>query len=145
MTECSILEKLPSPAEYNHLRASVDWGTYESSVIESSLPRSLFCVCAVLDAKVVGMARVIGDGGLVYYVQDVIVLPEHQGQDIGTRLMDAIMAYLHTHTSPNSVIGLMAAKGKEPFYDKYGFITRPNDQLGCGMTTNHNTIQSHVS
>ena len=145
MTEFSVLEMLPSPAEYNHLRESVGWGTYETGLIASSLARSLFCVCAILNENVVGMARVIGDGGLVYYVQDVIVLPGHQGQGIGTRLMDVIMAYLHTHTSPNSVIGLMAAKGKEPFYDKYGCITRPNDQMSCGMTTNHNTIQSHLS
>ena len=143
--DCDIIEMLPTTAEYNHLRASVGWGTYEPVLIEAAMPHSLFCICAVLNERVIGMARVIGDGGLVYYVQDVIVLPEHQGQGIGTRLMDAIMAYLHTHTSPNSVIGLMAAKGKEPFYDKYGCITRPNDQMSCGMTTNHNTIQSHLS
>ena len=144
MTECNLIEMLPDPAEYNHLRESVGWGTYEKEVVESSLPRSLFCVCAVLNEKVVAMARVIGDSGLVYYVQDVIVLPEHQGQGIGTRLMDAVMAYLRTHVSPNSVVGLMAANGKESFYEKYGFITRPSDQFGCGMTISHNTIQSHV-
>lgn len=144
MTECSVIEMLPGPAEYNHLRESVGWGTYETDVIESSLPRSLFCVCAVLNERVVGMARIIGDGGLVYYIQDVIVLPEHQRQGMGTRLMDAIMAYLSAHISSNSVIGLMSAKGKEPFYDKYGFTTRPNDRFGCGMTINHNTIQSNV-
>ncbi|MDO8673420.1 MAG: GNAT family N-acetyltransferase [Dehalococcoidia bacterium] len=34
------------------------------------------------------MARVIGDGGLFYYIQDVIFIPEYQRQGIGTQLMD---------------------------------------------------------
>jgi hypothetical protein len=27
----------------------------------------------------------------------------------------------------------MAAKGKEPFYERYGFVQRPNERLGAGM------------
>jgi ribosomal protein S18 acetylase RimI-like enzyme len=80
------------------------------------------------------MARVIGDGGLTYYIQDVIVLPACQRQGLGTRLMDAVMAYLCANAHPGSVIGLMAAHGKEPFYQKYGFVARPTERLGCGMT-----------
>lgn len=32
------------------------------------------------------------------------------------------------------MINLMAAKDKEPFYEKLGFMRRPNDERGCGMT-----------
>lgn len=38
--------------------------------------------------ELLGMARVIGDGGLFYYIQDVIFIPEYQRQGIGTQLMD---------------------------------------------------------
>lgn len=31
------------------------------------------------------------------------------------------------------MVNLMAAKGKEPFYKKFGFIERPNDKHGAGM------------
>lgn len=31
------------------------------------------------------------------------------------------------------VVGLMAAVGKEPFYQKFGFHTRPNEREGAGM------------
>jgi len=31
-------------------------------------------------------------------------------------------------------IGLMASKGKEDFYKCFGFVDRPNDSLGAGMT-----------
>jgi GNAT superfamily N-acetyltransferase len=134
MKDCTIVETLPSAKEYNRLRQSVGWGTYREDAIDDALPNSSFCVCAYLDGQMVGMARVIGDGGLVYYIQDVIVLPDFQGRGIGTRLMDKIMAYIREHAHHHAIIGLMAAKGKEPFYERYGFTRRPNDRLGSGMT-----------
>lgn len=80
------------------------------------------------------MARVIGDGGLVYYIQDVIVLPEYQGKGIGAQLMEAVMAYLRAHAQHKTIVGLMSAGGKEDFYRRYGFTLRPNEKLGAGMT-----------
>lgn len=134
MEKCRIVEKLPSAEEYNWLRDLVGWRQYRLEVIEKALPNTLYCVCAYWDMALVGMARVIGDGGMVYYIQDVIVIPGHQRQGIGTQMMDAIMAYIRRHASHNTIIGLMSAVGKEAFYQKYGFTTRPTDRLGAGMT-----------
>ena len=129
-----IIEKLPSPEEFIQLRQLVRWGIPGRDVIVKALPNSLYCICAVADAEIIGMARIIGDGGLAYYIQDVIIKPEYQRQGIGTALMNKIMEYIRVHAKNNTVIGLMAAKGKEPFYERYGFTVRPNDNLGSGMT-----------
>jgi len=134
MPKCSLIETLPSPADYNRLRLAVGWGKYDEGVIQKALPSTLFCVCAFVEEKMIGMARVIGDAGMVFYVQDVIVLPDYQGQGIGTRLMDAVMAFIRANAHHNTIIGLMAAKGKEAFYEKYGFFTRPTENHGAGMT-----------
>jgi ribosomal protein S18 acetylase RimI-like enzyme len=134
MLNYQIIEKLPTPEEYNQLRQLVGWGIYERDVILQALPHSLYCVCAVKDSEIIGMARIIGDGGIAYYIQDVIVKPDCQRQGIGTKLMDKIMDYIRLHANNNSVIGLMAAKSKEPFYTRYGFSIRPDDRLGSGMT-----------
>jgi ribosomal protein S18 acetylase RimI-like enzyme len=134
MLNYSIIETLPSPADYNRLRISVGWGEYEEKVIKEALLHSLYCVCARTDDEVIGMARVIGDPGLVFYIQDVIVLPAYQQRRIGTHLMDAIMDFIQAHAHHNTIIGLMAAKGKEAFYEKYGFTSRPNKVHGAGMT-----------
>jgi hypothetical protein len=48
--------------------------------------------------------------------------------------MDAVMAFIQTHAYHNTIIGLMAAKGKEAFYENYGFFTRPTENCGAGMT-----------
>ncbi len=134
MVERVIVEQLPSAAQYNQLRQAVGWGVYEEDVIERSLPNTLYSLCAFVDGQLVGMARIIGDGGMVYYIQDVIVLPTYQGQGIGVQMMDRVMDYIRAHASHNTIIGLMAACGKEPFYEKYGFTRRPTDHLGAGMT-----------
>ena len=39
----------------------------------------------------IGMARVLGDGGYILYIADVIVLPEHQGPASGY-MMEQVMA-----------------------------------------------------
>jgi GNAT superfamily N-acetyltransferase len=129
-----ISEQLPTPAEYNLLRKAVGWGEYTEDVITRSLPNTIYCLCAYEADRIIGMARIIGDGGMVYYIQDVIVLPEYQRQGIGTQMMDKIMAYIHEHASNNTIIGLMSAVGKEQFYEKYGFDVRPTDKFGAGMT-----------
>jgi len=130
----AIIEQLPTPDDYNRLRAAVGWGVYDRELVERALPTSLYGVCAYENDELVGMARIIGDGGMVYYIQDVIVLPGHQRQGIGTTLMDKIMTWVRAHASRNTVVGLMAAAGKEPFYEKYGFTRRPTERLGAGMT-----------
>src|SRR5579871_6721474 len=68
---------------------------YPPSVIDrlaASLPDAvatkldeLHAYVAVLDGRVVGTARLSGDT-----VSSVFVCPDHQGQGIGTKLMDAI-------------------------------------------------------
>ncbi len=83
----SLVEKLPTAGEYNRLRHSAGWGLHTEDAIQRCLPNSLYCVCAELAGECIGMARVVGDGGLVYYIQDVIVLPAYQGMGIGTALM----------------------------------------------------------
>ena len=129
-----VIASPPSPAGYNRLCAAVGWGSYDESVIAAFLSRSLYGACAVTDGQVIGMARVVGDGGLVFYIQDVIVLPEPQGQGIGAALMERVMAYLTAHAHPGTIVGLMAAAGKEAFYERYGFTRRPTERLGAGMT-----------
>jgi GNAT superfamily N-acetyltransferase len=129
-----LVEELPPAGEYNRLRAAVGWGTHALPVVTRALSHSLYGVCAFVDGALVGMARVIGDGGLVFYIQDVVVLPDYQGQGIGAGLMEAVMQYIQAHACRNSVIGLMSAKGKEDFYRRYGFTARPNERLGSGMT-----------
>jgi ribosomal protein S18 acetylase RimI-like enzyme len=129
----TIEEKLPSVEEYIHLRQSVGWPCPSNKAIEKSLINSTYCVCAVENDRVTGMSRLVGDHSFIYFVADVIVLPEYQEQGIGTALMERIMSYLEENVQDYSYITLMSAKGKEAFYEKFGFFKRPTGDYGYGM------------
>lgn len=133
MRACKLVERLPTPEEYNELRAAVGWKKRPIDAIKKGLPNTLYCVCAYVNDELVGMARIIGDAGMVYYIQDVIVLPDYQHQGIGTQMMDKIMLYLQPALQQQLSIGLIAAPGREVFYQKYGFTSLPNDRRGAGM------------
>lgn len=125
-----LVEREPTPEEYRRLRASVGWNEIADDRVRAALPRSLFSVVLERDGEAVGCGRVVGDGGIYFYVQDVIVVPELQGRGLGRRIMDAVMRYLASAAAPGSFVGLMAAKGVEDLYVRYGFTRRPGDAPG---------------
>lgn len=129
-----LVERSPTVEEYQKLREAVEWWSVDPEATEIGLNNSLFSVCVIFKNEVIGCGRVVGDGGIYFYIQDIIVLPEFQGTGIGKRIMDAIMNYLKEHAHPNAFIGLMAAKGVSKFYEKYGFNERPPDRPGMFKT-----------
>lgn len=122
--------------EYNFLRKSVGWNELSSRQAERSLHHSEYFVAARHDGKAIGMARLVGDGGYIAYIADVIVLPEYQGRGIGKTMIDMVMQHIQDNMCEGEMVfvNLMAAKDKEPFYRKFGFIDRPNEKRGAGMT-----------
>ncbi len=129
--EYTLLERAPTVQEYQLLRNSVGWSTVSDAAVAHSLHNSLYSVCIIHNDKTIAMGRVIGDAGIYYYIQDVVVLPKYQRKGLGTQIMNAIMNYLEQHADSTAFIGLMAAKGFWHFYQAYGFQKRPLD--GPGM------------
>lgn len=54
---------------------------------------------------------------------------------IGRFLVESTIRRMKDDMKPGYKVklNLMAAKGKEPFYEKFGFVQRPNENLGAGM------------
>ena len=129
---CLKLES-PTVADFLTLRSRVGWGDLDANLAENSLNNSLFHVNIRHENQLVGMGRVVGDGAMYFYIQDMIVDPSYQQMGIGAALMDQIEDYLSDATNQGSTIGLLAAQGKEAFYSRYGYTQRPNSSLGHGM------------
>ena len=125
-----LLERPPTVAEYQTLRRSTGWTMQPDETVQLGLDKALYSVCALASGRVVGCARVVGDGALYFYIQDLIVLREHQGRGIGRMMMDRVMAWLDKNAGPDAFIGLMAARSYSPFYDRYGFEPRPGNAPG---------------
>ncbi|MBQ8604246.1 MAG: GNAT family N-acetyltransferase [Oscillospiraceae bacterium] len=128
-------EYTPSPALFNSLTDSVDWGTRDEGVVQTALENSLCCVCAFDGEEIVGFGRLIGDRTIFLYVQDVMVRPEYQGQKVGTGIMEKLIEEVNEYKQINKGIRtyLGASRGKEDFYRRFGFETRADAGLGPGM------------
>jgi len=102
---------------------------------ERSLAHQLFSVIAIIDNEIVGIARLLGDAAIFYYINDVWVLPEYQGKGIGTKLVEKLIEHVKETGIPGTSVSLclMSAKGKEGFYEKLGFLQRPHGWEGAGM------------
>ena len=121
---------------YLSLRESVGWKKLTVEQATFALERSLFTVCICDDkGRPVGMGRVVGDGVVIDYFQDIVVRPECQGLGVGRKIIECLLGYVKKSKLPDTeiMVCLMCAKGREQFYVKFGFIPRPTDKLGPGM------------
>jgi len=129
----SVKLESPSIEEFLNLRDQIGWGELDFNLAKTSLNNSLFHVIVRDKSQLIGMGRIVGDGAMYFYIQDVIVVPSYQNSGVGSVLMDQIEKYLSVAAKKGSTIGLLAAKGKEAFYTRYGYMLRPSDSLGNGM------------
>jgi len=122
--------RTPTVSEYKQLRASVGWWETDEKATEVALNNSLFSVVAIENDNIVGLGRVVGDGGLYFYIQDLVVHPEFQKNGLGKRLMEELMSYLKANAKSGAFVGLLAAKGLEKYYESFGFKVRNEDAPG---------------
>lgn len=129
------IERTPTAKEFNYLTQSVDWGTRKESIVEEALRNTLYSLCVYDNDILINYARLIGDKTIFIYIQDLMVIPEYQNRHIGTEIMKHLLNKISEYKkiNPNIRTYLESSKGKEAFYEKFGFISRPNESVGAGM------------
>ena len=125
-----IQYRSPTITEYTRLRGLVGWWETDENATDMALKNSLFSVVAIEHDTVIGFGRIIGDGGLYFYIQDLIIHPEFQTKGLGKSLIKELMGYIMTNAKSGAFIGLMAANGLEKYYDRFGFKARDEDAPG---------------
>ena len=133
MDDFQDIARIPTEDEFIRLRKAVGWHVPHKESAHIALSNSLFSVCILRQGECVGCGRVVGDGSLVFHIQDVMVLPQCQRNGCGTRIMDVLMEYINRSTEPTAYIALFSSPGLEPWYSRYGFVRRPTGNLGPGM------------
>jgi GNAT superfamily N-acetyltransferase len=132
---------LPDLASFKRLRAETEWGVPNDSLIKLALENSLFGAIAINGSQTVGMIRIVGDGGLNLYIQDVIVAKSFRGDGIGRSLIQAAIQWMQETVDPSASVGLMAATGQSEFYETFGFIGRPGPGFGPGMQARNSDLR----
>lgn len=80
-------------AELVELYHAVNWTVYTQrpETLDAAIKNSLLVVTAFHDGHLIGLARVVGDGHTILYIQDILVKPHYRRQGIGTTLFKKVM------------------------------------------------------
>ncbi|HAM68163.1 MAG TPA: N-acetyltransferase [Ruminococcus sp.] len=99
--------------------------------VTAALAHSIYRAAVYDGDRIVGMARMIGDFGLCYYIKDVIVHPDYQGRGVGRMLIETMLTFIRTHGVPGTDIAveLCAMPDKMPFYAKFGFAANEAQRM----------------
>jgi len=130
----ALSRTLPDTAAFIAMRAACGWGEITPDRANHALINAVATVTAHDGDTLVGFGRVVGDGALYFYLQDIIVAPSHRGQGLAGAMIQRLLDDIAPLAGPGTTIGLMAAKGVEPLYEKFGFQRRPSNRIGAGMT-----------
>ncbi len=113
--------EIPGNEEYRALRAAAGLSVMSEQGAAVGLPASWSAVCVRHEGALIGMGRVVGDGGLFLFVVDIAVAPAWQGKGLGRRIMQALMDDVHARAPARAMVGLIADGTAHALYAKFGF------------------------
>ncbi|MBD5533607.1 MAG: GNAT family N-acetyltransferase [Lachnospiraceae bacterium] len=121
--EVQLVDNILQAEDFVRLRIETGFAEVPVEHARKALQNGLPNVSAIYHGELVGMGRLVGDGAMYWYLQEIIVLPEFQRKGIGTMIVNHLIDYAKANsiTGKFTTIGGVSAKGKEPFYKKMGF------------------------
>ena len=129
--------KRPEVKEYNNLLMNLYDSDRDDWIMEEAFNNTLEFVSVYdnISNELIGFSRIIGDKTVFLYIQDIMVKKEYQKQGIGGKIVEFTLDIIREYKKINSDVRvyLGASKDKEAFYEKYGFLRRPNEFVGAGM------------
>jgi GNAT superfamily N-acetyltransferase len=89
-------------------------------------------VKAIVDGKLAGIGRVVGDYSIVCILSDICVKPEFQKLGIGLKITKELKRLIEENVNEGEKIQieLTPTAGNEPFYQKAGFKYKPEKITG---------------
>lgn len=123
----------PSIADYCRLRQASGLTPKSSEAAARGLPNTIHAAQVHHHGEVIGMGRVIGDGGVFYQVTDIAVLPAHQGRGLGKAIMASLMAQLRTSALPGAYVSLIADGQAHRLYAQFGFAPTTPKSIGMAQ------------
>jgi ribosomal protein S18 acetylase RimI-like enzyme len=116
-----IEQGTPQVSDYLRLREVTGLSPFSGSAAEAGLKGTYYGVTVIFNDTVVGMGRIVGDGGLFFQIVDIAVDPKHQRRGLGVSIMSKLMDYLQTHAPESAYLSLLADVPANKLYEKFGF------------------------
>lgn len=96
---------IPEVEEYLALRQICGLSARDKEASKTGLANSIYSVIIrnKTDEKLIGMGRIIGDGGTAYQIVDIAVHPKEQGKGLAKAIMELLMKYIHDEINPQGL------------------------------------------
>lgn len=121
MEHLEILKEQIPKKIYQDLRVRCGLSAKTDEAAAIGLKHSIFSVMIKEGHEVIGMGRIIGDGGCFCQVVDICVIPEKQGKGIGKLIMQHITNFIQTNLPKSCYTSLIADGDASFLYEKFGF------------------------
>ena len=100
----------PSPEDYCNLRDNAEMSSKSIEAAIKGLPHACFNVTLYENDILIGMGRVIGDGGTVFQIVDIAVKDIYQGLGHGMTIMHEIVKYIESVAEEGTYVSLIAGR-----------------------------------
>ena len=123
---------IPEVEEYLALRQICGLSARDKEASKMGLANSIYSVIIrnKTDEKLIGMGRIIGDGGTAYEIVDIAVHPKEQGKGLAKAIMELLMKYIHDEINPQAYVNLIADRPADKLYEQFGFVETTPESLG---------------
>lgn len=118
----NIFNEKPSIEETMAIRQATGADAVHEHIVNQGLDHSI-CVMVARDdqSNIVGMGRIIGDGGCYFQIVDMMVRPEFHGSGIEEQILTRLLDYLNAHASMEATVMVMSDVGSIKLYQASGF------------------------
>ncbi|MCJ1655693.1 GNAT family N-acetyltransferase [Staphylococcus sp. NRL 16/872] len=114
-------KEVPEAQAYCDLRVKAGMSSKSLEAARKGLPNACFTITIYDNDKLIGMGRLIGDGGTAFQIVDIAVDPEYQGQGHGRQILEKIMTYIESVAEKGTYVSLIADYPADKLYEKFGF------------------------
>ena len=128
-----------APDEVNGAYAWVEWPQREAWRLEAIARTSTWFAARDTDAGLVGVARVLDDGGLHASLWDLIVRPDRQREGIGTRLAHAAL----DRCTDRRLVALVSTPAAVAFFSSLGFVSESHGHVAMYLRPHTTAIHEH--
>ncbi len=126
----TVVKRTPTVSEYMQLRAVAGLSPFSEEAAARGLVGTVFAIVLEQGDRVVGMGRLIGDGGCFFQIVDIAVNPSDQGLGLGKTIMRELMEFVTTHLPASAYVSLIADLPANQLYKKFGFVETAPRSVG---------------
>ena len=105
-------------------------GNLKEEKVKKALEGTLFLVSVYEDDELIGLGRIVGDGGVTFVVSDIMVDKKFQRRGIANRIMEMIDQWFDENTHESSFITLLAKVPADKLYRKHHFCYLDENRVG---------------